>query len=85
MAGSPQHLQGERGGLGAGTGAQLAHARPDVRLHRLAGYTQLAGYATGMFGRVGIQMWKGSARQSSQRAAAPEISVPIPCSLKNFP
>jgi hypothetical protein len=38
-----------------------------------------------MFSRLGNQMWKGSAPRSSQRAAAPEISVPIPCSLKNFP
>ena len=28
---------------------------------------------------------EGIGARSSQRAAAPDISVPIPCSLKNFP
>src|SRR5262249_27857353 len=44
---SSKILDGKRGGLGAGPGAQLAHAGTDVRLHRLPRDAQLPGDPAG--------------------------------------
>jgi hypothetical protein len=78
----PQTEHGTNGGSNL-TGSPIRKEKKSFATQ--SPHKQTSTDATGMFSRVGIQMWKGSAPQSSQRAAAPEISVPIPCSLKNFP